>query len=113
MSRKSDRYRLNRAGLAGCSLSELDAHLAVQAEPGPSLRRPQPVDLVEQRASIKQRQIDNVSHMVVATIALMQMIAAVVDRQHATQTVGVTQGLIEVDHRIEPVALPDPGIHRL
>ena len=39
-------------------------------------------------ASIKQRQIDDVSHMVVATIALMQMIAAVVDRQHAAQMSG-------------------------
>src|ERR1700759_4072085 len=41
------------------------------------------------------------------------MIAAVVDRQHARRTLRVTYRLIEVDHRVEAVALAYPGIHLL
>ena len=58
-------------------------------------------------------QVDDVAHPVVADIARMQVIAAVVDRQHARRMLGIAHALVEVDHRIERAAVPDPCIHRL
>ncbi len=43
----------------------------------------------------------------------MQVIAAVVDRQHAGGMLRIAHALVEIDHRVERAGVPDPCVHRL
>src|SRR5262245_27959851 len=58
--------------------------------------------------SVEQLQVDRVSHRAVAPIARVQVVAAVVDRQHLRRMPGVAQGQVEVGEAVEEVGLPQP-----
>src|SRR5215470_16852332 len=74
---------------------------------------PRPTVQASPRSLLEQRQIDRVAHRVVAEIARVEMVAAVVDRQHPGRMRYVAQGFVEVDDRIECSAVADPGVDRL
>ena len=76
-------------------------------------RLPRRLQLLAMTAYSNSAKIDDIAHPVVAGIARMQVIAAVVDRQHARRMFGIAHALVEVDNGIERAAVPDPGIHRL
>src|SRR5580765_7060017 len=64
-------------------------------------------------ALVEQRQIDRVTHRAIAEIARMEVIAAVVDREHPRRMAGVAQRAIEVDDRVEALGLAQPFVDRL
>src|SRR5262249_61790092 len=63
--------------------------------------------------SLEQRQVDRVAHRTIAQIARVEMVAAVVDRQHLGRMVGIAQRPVEVGDPVEALALPQPVIDRL
>src|SRR5215813_187928 len=71
---------------------------------------PRPTVQASPRSLPEQRQIDRVAHRVVAEIARVEVVAAVVDRQHPGRMHWVAQGFVEVDDRIECSAVADPGV---
>src|SRR5215831_14171129 len=74
---------------------------------------PRPTVQASPRSLPEQRQIDRVAHRVVAEIARVEVVAAVVDRQHPRRMRWVAQCFVEVDDRIECSAVADPGVDRL
>src|SRR5260370_2700571 len=54
-----------------------------------------------------------IAHVVVAEIAGVEVMAAIVARQHARRMLRVAQGPVEVDHCIESPAFADPLVDRL
>src|SRR5437763_10834555 len=65
------------------------------------------------RRSIEQGEVDRVAHLAIAEVARMQVVAAIVDRQHAGRVLGITQRAVEIDDRVEGAALADPRVDRL
>src|SRR5579884_66788 len=63
--------------------------------------------------SIEQGQIDALAHLQIAAIARVQVVAAIVDRQHAGRMLGVAQGPVEIDDGVEGAALADPAVELL
>src|SRR5256885_15371855 len=64
-------------------------------------------------ASVEQREIDGVAHRAVAQVARVKVVAAIVDRQHPGRMVRIAQGLVEIDDRVEGVALAQPLVDLL
>src|SRR5713101_2374422 len=64
-------------------------------------------------AAPEERQVDSISHGLIAGVAWVQVIPAVVERKEECRVTRIAQSLIEVDHRIECAAGPDPVIDRL
>src|SRR5467141_3535456 len=59
-------------------------------------------------ASVEQRQIDGVAHRAVTQVARVEVVATIVDRQHPGRMLGIAQGLVEIDDRVEDVGLAQP-----
>src|SRR6267378_996108 len=64
-------------------------------------------------ASVEQREIDRVAHRAVPQVARVQVVVAIVDRQHPGRMVGIAQRLVEIDDRVEGVGLAHPLINLL
>src|SRR5438552_13568610 len=64
-------------------------------------------------ASVERREIDGVAHRAVAQVARVKVVAAIVDRQHPGRMVRIAQGLVEIDDRVEGVALAQPLVDLL
>src|SRR3989441_11432459 len=64
-------------------------------------------------ASVEQRELDGVAHRAVTQVARVEVVAAIVDRQHPGRMVGIAQGLVEIDDRVEGVRLAQPLIDLL
>src|SRR6267142_5556109 len=69
--------------------------------------------LARRAASVEQRQVDRVAHRAVAQVARVEVVAAIADRQHARRMLGIAQGAVEIDERVEDVALAQPVVDRL
>src|SRR5580658_1955669 len=53
------------------------------------------------RSLLEQRQIDRLTHRLVARVAGMEVIPAVIGRQHAIRMSRVAHGFFEIDHTVE------------
>src|SRR5207248_412643 len=72
-----------------------------------------PLSCATPSPSVEQRELDGVAHCAIARVARVQMVAAVVDRQHARQMVGIAQSPVEIDDRVERVRLAQPVVDLL
>src|SRR3989441_9580422 len=61
-------------------------------------------------ASVEQREIDGVAHRAVPQVARVKVVATIVDRQHPGRMVGIAQGVVEIDDRVEGAGLAQPLI---
>src|SRR5436309_2448632 len=64
-------------------------------------------------ASVEQRELDGVAHRAVTQVARVKVVAAIVDRQHPGRMVGIAEGLLEIDDRVEGAGLAQPLIDLL
>src|SRR5438270_4669243 len=64
-------------------------------------------------ASVERREFDGVAHRAVGQVARVKVVAAIVDRQHPGRMVRIAQGLVEIDDRVEGVALAQPLVDLL
>src|SRR5947208_191263 len=61
-------------------------------------------------ALLEQRQIDRAAHRLIPRIVWMQVIAAVILRQELRGLLRIPGRGVEIDHAVERLARPDPGI---